>query len=85
MSEDNLQIAHVRGLVEKNPDLKTGDAFSVLFEQLVFAENQIAAARKFYNDAVTIAVTLKQQFPTNLLAPAAIGDTPPLLDSHNMI
>ena len=62
-------------LSEAYPDLKASQNFQQLQNQLSDIENKIAAARRFFNNAVQEYNTGIQQFPAVLLA-GALGFTP---------
>jgi LemA protein len=55
-------------LVETYPELKANQNFIYLLESLNEIEEQISAARRFYNTAVTDYNNAIQMFPTNLVA-----------------
>lgn len=55
-------------LAEAYPDLKANENFLQLQDQLADVENKIAAARRFYNNAVQEYNTGREQFPANLIA-----------------
>lgn len=56
--------------VESYPDLKTNEHFTRLQLSLNEVEEQISAARRFYNSAVTEYNAALEMFPTNLFASA---------------
>jgi len=62
-------------LSEAYPDLKANQNFQQLQNKLSDLENKIAAARRFFNNAVQEYNTGIQQFPAVLLA-GALGFTP---------
>src|SRR5258708_2362280 len=62
-------------LSEASPDLKASQNFQQLQAQLSDIENKIAAARRFFNNAVQEYNTGIQQFPAVLLA-GALGFAP---------
>ena len=62
-------------LSEAYPDLKASQNFQQLQAQLSDIENKIAAARRFFNNAVQEYNTGIQQFPAVLLA-GALGFAP---------
>ena len=62
-------------LSEAYPDLKASQNFQQLQAQLSDIENKIAAARRFFNNAVQEYNTGIQQFPAVLLA-GSLGFTP---------
>ncbi len=55
-------------LAEDYPDLKANENFLQLQDQLADIENKIAAARRFYNNAVQEYNTGREQFPAVLIA-----------------
>jgi LemA protein len=61
-------------LSEAYPDLKASQNFQQLQAQLTDIENKIAAARRFFNNAVQEYNTGIQQFPAALFA-ASLGFT----------
>jgi LemA protein len=63
------------GLAEAYPDLKASANFQQLQAELSDIENKIAAARRFFNNAVQEYNTGIQKFPTALFA-AALGFAP---------
>ncbi len=70
--EETLSAAlrEVLLLGERHPGLRADDSFSRLAEEIVAAENDLAAARKYYNGSVRAYNTFIQSFPMNLLAAA---------------
>ena len=62
-------------LAEAYPDLKANQNFQQLQTELSDIENKIAAARRFFNNAVQEYNTGIQQFPAALFA-ASLGFTP---------
>ncbi len=66
----NLQVT-----TEKYPDIKTDRQFLVLQYNLTDIEEQLSAARRAYNAAVTHHNDTIQMFPANLVA-ALRGDKP---------
>ncbi|HOK66800.1 MAG TPA: LemA family protein [Anaerohalosphaeraceae bacterium] len=68
---DNLMtqlVGVVRGVAERYPDLKASENFLHLQRTLNELEEQISAARRAFNAAVTDYNNTVQMFPTNLLA-----------------
>jgi len=57
-------------LSESYPDLKANENFLSLQNELADLENKIAAARRFFNNAVAEFNTAREQFPAVLLAGA---------------
>jgi len=62
-------------LSESYPDLKASQNFQQLQSELADLENKIAAARRFFNNAVQEYNTGIQQFPAALVA-GPLGFTP---------
>ncbi len=56
-------------LAEAYPDLKANTNFLELQRELADVENKIAAARRFFNNAVQEFNTIIQQIPGNFIAP----------------
>jgi LemA protein len=56
-------------LSEAYPDLKANQNFQQLQTEITDTENKIAAARRFFNNAVQEYNTGIQQFPAALFAP----------------
>ncbi|MEJ5260458.1 MAG: LemA family protein [Anaerohalosphaeraceae bacterium] len=68
---DNLMtqlVGVVRGVAERYPDLKASENFLHLQRTLNELEEQISAARRAFNAAVTDYNNAVEMFPTNLLA-----------------
>jgi LemA protein len=55
-------------VAEAYPDLKANQNFLSLQDELSQTESKIAYARQFYNDTVMSYNTLRETFPTNLIA-----------------
>ena len=55
-------------LVEGHPELRTDENALALLRELVTAEDAVAFARSFYNDAVTVMRDRRERFPGLLLA-----------------
>ena len=68
-------LGRVFAVAEAYPQLKANDNFRQLQSELEEIENKIAAARRFYNNAVAEYNTHIQQFPAALIA-GATGFTP---------
>ncbi len=64
----NGSITALLAVVEKYPDLKANDNFTMLQEQLEGTENRIAIARQRYNEAVRRYNTKIITFPGNMIA-----------------
>jgi len=68
---ENQISGAMRGLmvaVENYPDLKASDQFNMLQRSWNETEEQISAARRFYNSAVTSYNNSVQKFPSNIFA-----------------
>ena len=63
-------LGQLFAVVENYPELKASDNFMHLQRSLTELEEQISAARRAYNAAVTDYNTAIQVFPTNILAGA---------------
>ena len=61
-------LANVLALTENYPDLKTDGQFIQLQGSLNEVEEQLSAARRFYNRAVTDYNNSIEMFPSNLIA-----------------
>ncbi|MBD2299156.1 LemA family protein [Nostoc sp. FACHB-87] len=68
--EDQISrnLDHLIVTVEAYPELKTNEHFIRLQYSLTEIEEQISAARRFYNSAVTEYNNTVEMFPTNLFA-----------------
>lgn len=55
-------------LSESYPDLKANETMNNLMEELTTTENKISFARQAFNDSVMTYNTLREQFPSNLIA-----------------
>ena len=77
-SAENALTGALRGLIalgEAYPDLKANTNFQQLQTELADIENKIAAARRFFNNAVQEYNTGIQQFPASMVA-GSLGFTP---------
>lgn len=63
-----MALGKLFALAEAYPDLKANTNFLQLQDQLADVENKIAAARRFYNNAVQEYNTGREQFPAVLIA-----------------
>ena len=75
VAAENVLTGALRGLfalAEAYPNLKANENFRQLQDQLADIENKLAAARRFFNNAVQEYNTGIQQFPAALFA-AALG------------
>jgi LemA protein len=61
-------IARLLVIVENYPVLRSNETVQALMRELASTENQVAYARRGYNQAVQAYDTAVQIFPTNLLA-----------------
>lgn len=66
--ELNSQLKSLYVVIEKYPELKSNEQFLKLQEALTEIEEDIAYARQFYNDAVTIYNNKIMSFPGNIIA-----------------
>jgi LemA protein len=62
---DNLKVT-----LEDYPDLRASETMIQLSDELTSTENRIAFARQFFNDSAMDYNTLRQSFPTVLMAQA---------------
>lgn len=65
----NAALGRLFALAEAYPDLKANTNFLELQRELSDVENKIAAARRFFNNAVQEFNTAIQQIPGNFVAP----------------
>ncbi|MDX2028115.1 MAG: LemA family protein [Alphaproteobacteria bacterium] len=68
-------LMNLMAVAENYPQLKASDNFKQLQDELSDLENKIAAARRFFNNAVAEYNTATQQFPAALFA-ASFGFGP---------
>lgn len=61
-------VNNLLATVERYPELKASDNFTLLQEQLTSTENRIAFARQHYNETVRQFNTAIAEFPRNLIA-----------------
>ncbi|MDP9128296.1 MAG: LemA family protein [Pseudomonadota bacterium] len=61
-------LVNLMAVAENYPDLKANQNFKDLQDELTDIENKIAAARRFYNNAVAEYNTAIAQFPATLIA-----------------
>ncbi|WP_375505734.1 LemA family protein [uncultured Nostoc sp.] len=68
--EDQISrmLSKIIVIVEAYPELKTNDHFIQLQYSLSEVEEQLSAARRFYNSAVTEYNNAVEMFPTNIIA-----------------
>jgi LemA protein len=66
-------------LAEAYPDLKADANMRQLSEELTSTENRVAYARQGYNDAVTQYNTVRESFPSNVIANSFGFQEAPLL------
>ncbi len=62
------QRANLVALAERFPDLRAAEHFRALQDALTMSEDRVAAARSFYNDAVTVARDRRDVFPYVVVA-----------------
>ena len=63
-----MAMGKLFALAEAYPELKANDNFLQLQDELSDVENKIAAARRFYNNAVQEYNTGREHFPANMIA-----------------
>ena len=63
-----LGVRKLFAVVEGYPDLKASTGFMALQEQLGETEDRIAAARRFFNGNVRDMNTLRESFPSSIVA-----------------
>ncbi len=61
-------MGNIMALIENYPDLKSNNHVTQLLESLNETEEQISAARRFYNAAVTDYNNAIEMFPSNIVA-----------------
>ena len=61
-------LGRLFALAEAYPDLKANQNMLRLMEELTSTENKVAFARQAFNDEVMAYNTLRETFPTNLIA-----------------
>src|ERR1700704_2086354 len=61
-------LGRLFALAEAYPDLKANTTMMSLMEELTSTENKVAFARQAYNDAVMSYNTVRESFPTNMIA-----------------
>ena len=64
----NGALGRLFALAEAYPDLKANENMMQFQEELTSTENRVAFARQAFNDAVMRFNTLRESFPTNLVA-----------------
>ncbi|MFN0092471.1 MAG: LemA family protein, partial [Acidimicrobiales bacterium] len=67
-AELHAQAAGLVARAEAYPELAANEQFRRLAEQLTSLEDDLSAARRYYNGRVRIYNTLRQSAPANLLA-----------------
>ncbi|WP_298834856.1 LemA family protein [uncultured Campylobacter sp.] len=67
-SEISALLGQIRIAVEAYPNLKANESFAKLQNALGECEEQISAARRAYNGAVTVYNNACEMFPTNIIA-----------------
>ncbi|HLH52821.1 MAG TPA: LemA family protein [Verrucomicrobiae bacterium] len=61
-------LGRLFAVAEAYPDLKANTTMASLMEELTSTENKVAFARQAYNDAVMSYNTVREMFPTNMIA-----------------
>jgi len=64
----NSKLNGIMGIAEGYPDLKASEQYTNLEKNLVKMESQLQAARRIYNNDVTIYNTKLETVPTNIIA-----------------
>ncbi len=64
----SMEIHKIMALAESYPDLKAGQNFKDLSDQLTEIEDEIANSRKYYNGTVRIYNNKVEMFPSNIIA-----------------
>ena len=83
------EMRNLLAIAEAYPDLKAGENFRALMEQLVKIEDDLQYARRYYNGAVRDFRNLAESFPTNIIAgtfgfqPAEFFEVGNVLDRAN--
>ena len=67
-SEINKNLNEILAIVEGYPELKTSEQYLNLQRSLVKVESQLQAARRIYNNDVTVYNTKLETVPTNIVA-----------------
>jgi LemA protein len=62
------QAASLLAVAEAHPDLRASEQFRRLSAAITMSEDRVAAARRFYNDAVTVLRDRRQVFPYVVVA-----------------
>lgn len=68
-------LGRLFAVAEAYPDLKANTTMMSLMEELTSTENKVAFARQAYNDSVMSYNTMRETFPTNMIA-GPFGFTP---------
>lgn len=61
-------LGRLFAVAEAYPDLKANTTMMSLMEELTSTENKVAFARQAYNDSVMSYNTMRETFPTNMIA-----------------
>lgn len=67
-ADQRVQAATVIARAEAYPTLKSATQYRAIADQITTSENRVAAARRFYNDAVTVLRDRREVFPYSLVA-----------------
>jgi len=62
------ELRQILFVAEDYPELKADSLYKSLMEELVLAEDKIAASRRFYDSNVSLYNTLISTFPNNIVA-----------------
>src|SRR4029077_20392713 len=61
-------LGRLFAVAEAYPDLKANTTMMSLMEELTSTENKVAVARQAYNDSIMSYNTVRETFPTNMIA-----------------
>jgi LemA protein len=70
-----VQAAELVAIAEAYTDLRAGEQYQALAAAIRVSEDRVAAARRFYNDAVTVLRDRRQVFPYNVIAASVTTPT----------
>lgn len=83
--EINVHYHSLLATAEQYPELKASDQFLLLQKNLSKIENQLQAARRIYNSAVTSYNTSIHMFPLSLLASLFHFEEEPLFEAEESV
>lgn len=64
----NTALSRLIAVSEAYPELKANEQFNKVMSELSITEDKIAYTRQFYNDVVTTYNTLREVFPSSVIA-----------------